>query len=46
MIGSGLSYEPLNRVDKAEHVLMILDNYKGFISETDDTVTFKAGTNL
>ncbi|KAL4496051.1 hypothetical protein ABPG72_015473 [Tetrahymena utriculariae] len=46
MIGSGLSYEPLNRVDQQDHVLMTLENYRGFISETEDTVTFRAGTAL
>lgn len=25
---------------------MTLENYRGFISETDDTVTFRAGTAL
>lgn len=46
MIGSGLSYEPINRVDDVHHVLVSLENYRGFISETDDTVTFYAGSAL
>lgn len=46
MIGSGLSYEPIDRVDEKDNVLLSLDNYKGFVSETNDTVTFLAGTNL
>jgi len=46
MIGSGLSYEPLNRVEGDNAVLLSLENYQGLISETESTVTYKAGTAL
>lgn len=49
MIGSGLSYESLNKLDESSehnHILLSLENYHGFISETEDTITFRAGSTL
>ena len=49
IIGSGLSYEILNKLDNSlehNHILLSLENYHGFIFETEDTITFRAGSTF
>jgi UDP-N-acetylenolpyruvoylglucosamine reductase len=48
VIGSGLSYEGLASIISEDEnaMLMSLERLTGFVKETQDTVTFKAGTTL